>query len=85
LFAQSIKLEKDKLIPNQVSMSFEKMGNENVLKVIKDSTIKLVDEPTFVRIKDLDFQDGTIEVKVLRRLLKNATNSTRIYWCGFQN
>lgn len=77
LFAQTIKLEKENLIPNQVAMSYEKLGNEKVLRVVKDSTVKLVDEPTFVRIKNPDFQDGSIEVKVLSRLLKNAPKHAR--------
>ena len=34
-----------------------------VLRVAKDTTIRAVDEPTYVRIKGLDFQDGIIEVK----------------------
>jgi hypothetical protein len=34
--------------------------------------VQLVDEPTFVRIKDFNFKNGSIEVKVLSRLLKNA-------------
>jgi hypothetical protein len=77
LFAQTEKLEKSNLLPNQVLMSFENLGGEKVLKVFKDSTIKAVDEPTFVRIKDLDFQDGIIEVKVLSKLLKTARPSDR--------
>ncbi len=77
LFAQTVKLEKSNLLPNQVSMSFENLGGEKVLKVFKDSTLKAVDEPTFVRIKDLDFQDGIIEVKVLSKLLKTARPSDR--------
>lgn len=77
LFAQTVKLEKSNLLPNQVSMSFENLGGEKVLKIFKDSTIKAVDEPTFVRIKNLDFQDGIIEVKVLSKLLKTARPSDR--------
>jgi hypothetical protein len=77
LMAQQIHLEAKNLIPNQVFMSFEKMDGKNVLKVMKDTTIKAVDEPTFVRIKDIDFQDGTIEVKILSRLLKNAPEFAR--------
>ena len=52
------------------------MGKQ-VLRVAKDTTIKAVDEPTYVRIKGLDFQDGIIEVKVLSRLLKTARPSDR--------
>ncbi|WP_428663205.1 family 16 glycoside hydrolase [Runella sp.] len=58
-------------------MSFEKLQGIKVVKVIKDSTVKAVDEPTFVKIKGVDFQDGTIEVKVLSRLLKTARSSDR--------
>jgi Domain of Unknown Function (DUF1080) len=77
LFAQTVKLEKSNLLPNQVSMSIENLGGEKVLKVFKDSILKAVDEPTFVRIKNLDFQDGIIEVKVLSKLLKTARPSDR--------
>jgi len=33
--------------------------------------------PHFVKIKDIDFKDGTIEVKVLSRLLRNAPQLAR--------
>ncbi|MDX2045863.1 MAG: family 16 glycoside hydrolase [Chitinophagaceae bacterium] len=72
LQAQSVKLLKSNLVANQVYMSFEKLDEKNVLRVIKDSTVQKVDEPTFVKVKDLDFENGIIEVKVLSRLLKNA-------------
>ncbi len=72
LQAQSVKLEKSNLVANQVYMSLEKLDGKHVLRVIKDSTVQKVDEPTFVKIKDLNFENGTIEVKVLSRLLKNA-------------
>ena len=52
------------------------MGSE-VVKVIKDSTVKAVDEPTFVKIRGIEFSNGTIEVKVLSRLLKNAPEFAR--------
>lgn len=77
VLAQEISLRIQNLVPNQVYMSFEKINDQQALKVIKDSTIKAVDEPTFVRIKDFDFQDGIIEVKVLSRLLKTARPSDR--------
>ncbi len=77
LQAQSIKLAKSNLVANQVYMSLEKLDGENVLRVIKDSTVQKVDEPTFVKIKDLNFENGTIEVKVLSRLLKTAPDYAR--------
>ncbi|MDP1764796.1 MAG: hypothetical protein Q8L07_13015 [Sediminibacterium sp.] len=52
------------------------MGKE-VVKVIKDSVVTEVDEPTFAKLKGLDFKNGTIEVKVLSRLLPNAPELAR--------
>lgn len=75
--AQLIKLDKSKLVPNQVSIAFDRVMGKEAVKVVKDSSIKEVDEPTFVRIKDVAFTNGTIEVKVLSRLLKNASESAR--------
>ncbi|MBG6234043.1 hypothetical protein IWX76_000598 [Pedobacter sp. CAN_A7] len=77
LYAQFLDLKKDALLPVQVSMSVEKLNGKNVVKVIKDSTVKAFDEPTFVRIKESDFKNGTIEIKVLSRLLKNAPEFSR--------
>ncbi len=75
--AQEIKLSVINLLPNQVYMSIEKLDGKQAVKVIKDSTLQAVDEATFVRIKDLDFKDGIIEVKVLSRLHKKARPSDR--------
>jgi hypothetical protein len=72
LSAQKINLNNKTLEPNQVAMSFENLDDKEVLKVVKDTMVQLVDEPTFVRIKDFNFKNGSIEVKVLSRLLKNA-------------
>lgn len=47
------------------------------LKVVKDSTVKAVDEPTFVRIGDSNFTNGIIRVKVLSRLLPDAPETAR--------
>lgn len=77
LWAQNIKLEANKFEAHQTYLSVEKLVGKPVLKVVKDSTIKAVDEPTYVRLKGIDFQDGTIEVKVLSRLLKTARPSDR--------
>ena len=72
LSAQLISLNKNNIEAVNVTMSIEKLMDKQVLKVIKDSTIKEVDEPTFVKIKRVNFKNGTIEVKVLSRLLKDA-------------
>lgn len=72
LSAQKINLNNNTLEPNQVAISFENLDDREVLKVVKDTVVQLVDEPTFVRIKDFNFKNGSIEVQVLSRLLKNA-------------
>ena len=77
LFSQSISLNKKNLEAVHVFMSVEKLMGKEIIKVIKDSTVKDVDEPTFVKIKGIDFKNGTIEVKVLSRLLKNAPDFSR--------
>jgi hypothetical protein len=61
------------LIPVQVSI--EKAAS--AIKVVKDPTVTRVDEPTFARVKHLNFQNGTIEVKVLSKLLKKAPPHAR--------
>jgi len=77
LYSQNIKFENTKLEPVQVSMSREKLMGKQALKVIKDTAVKEVDEPTFVKIKGVDFTNGIIEVKVLSRLLKDAPEFAR--------
>jgi len=77
LYSQSISLHKKNLEAVNVLMTAEKLIGKEVIKVIKDSTVKEVDEPTFVKIKGIDFKNGTIEVKVLSRLLKNAPDYAR--------
>ncbi|MBA4260429.1 MAG: hypothetical protein C0446_14795 [Chitinophaga sp.] len=77
MYAQLIKLVEGNLIANKVYMSTQKFQGKAVVKVIKDSTLKEVDEPTYVRVKNIDFKDGTIEVNVLSRLLPTASPTDR--------
>lgn len=58
-------------------MTLEKMDGEKVIKVIKDPSIKKFDEPTYVRINNVNFTNGIIEVKVLSRILDDAPNFAR--------
>jgi hypothetical protein len=67
LFAQTIGFDKSDLEVNRVYLSIEKMNGKKVVKVVIDSTVKGANEPTFVKIKGIDFKDGTIELKVLSR------------------
>ena len=48
-----------------------------VLRVIKDPKIEAFDEPTFAKVIGSTFKNGTIEVKVLSRLLPDAPEFAR--------
>lgn len=75
--AQKIEFDANNLEAYQAYLSFEKLDNKKVIKVIKDSTVKKANVPTFVKIKNTRFKNGTIEVKVLSRLLKNVSMGAR--------
>lgn len=75
--AQSIKWEQKTLEPVGVRMSIEKLEGKNVVKVSKDPSSQTANAPAYVRIKGVDFKNGTIEVKVLSRLLKEAGEGAR--------
>lgn len=75
--AQFIGLKESRVEPVNVFMSMEKRDGQNVVRVIKDSSIKKFDEPTFVKIKGVNFKNGIIEVKVLSRLLEDAPDFAR--------
>jgi len=51
LNAQPIKFEKSRLEPNLTYMSIEKMMGETAVRVVKDSTVEKVDEPTLCENK----------------------------------
>lgn len=76
-YSQSFKFEKSKLEAVSVHMTLEKFMGKEALKVIKDSSVKEVDEPTFVKLKGLEFKNGIIELKVLSKLLPNAPELAR--------
>ncbi len=50
---------------------------EEVLRVTKDPAMVPVDEPTYARLKDIEFKEGIIEVEVLSRLLPDAPEFAR--------
>jgi hypothetical protein len=77
LNVQVIRFEKDKLEPSNVLMSLEKLMGKDVVKVRKNTALKEVDQPTFVKIKGTNFQSGTIEVSVLSKLLPDADQFAR--------
>lgn len=71
--AQMATLNKNTLEAVNVQMSIEKTG----VQVIKDATVTEADQPTFAKLKNSHFSNGIIEVKVLSKLLKNASESAR--------
>src|SRR5688500_6683604 len=77
LKAQTSRFENYEIEAVGVSMSKTKIMGKEALKAVKDSTVKAVDEPTFIRINGIDFKNGTIEVKVLSRLISNAPEMAR--------
>jgi hypothetical protein len=77
LHAQSIRFDKNNFEAVNVYASVEKQGAREVIRVMKDSMVKEADEPTFAKIKGINFINGTIEVMVLSRLLKNAPEFAR--------
>jgi len=58
-------------------MSIEKLMGKEVVKVIKDSTVSGSDRPTYAKLKGVEFKNGTIEIKVLSRLVPNAPEYAR--------
>ncbi|MGN1181908.1 MAG: hypothetical protein ACI4SR_02795 [Faecalibacillus sp.] len=53
------------------------LHSENVLRVEKAEKINEPDENTYAKLKDCSFHNGTIEVKMLSRLLANAPEHAR--------
>lgn len=84
--ADTFKWEGREFSIKNVHASIEKFNGKSVLKVERNlaslpfdiqRVSETVDEPTFVRLQGLTFKEGTIEVKVLSRLLPNAPDFAR--------
>ena len=56
LYPQTFKLDKNKLEADNVFMSVEKLMGKEVVRVVKDSAVKEIDEPTFARLKGIEFK-----------------------------
>lgn len=72
LSAQQLKLGNYSFEAVDVSASTVKEAGKKSIKVVKSSAVTKFDEPTFIRVKDIAFTNGTIEVKVLSKLLPDA-------------
>lgn len=75
--AQRVSLDKGSLVAVKVHIGQETIDKKTALKVIKDSTVRAVDEPTFARVPDTDFHNGTIEVRVRSRFTTDAPGHAR--------
>jgi hypothetical protein len=79
--AQSIYFDGREFEISHVKASVVKLDGEEVLRIERDLESlpfdpekmgETVDEPTFLKLKDLNLENGIVEVKVLSRLLPNA-------------
>ena len=77
LYCQTFKFDKNKLEAVNASMSSEQFRGKEAVKIIKDSSVREFDGPTFAKLNGVEFKNGTIEVKVLSRLLPNAPEQAR--------
>ncbi len=64
-------------IAHQASIRNLTIEDELVLNVVKDPSILEVDEPTYAKLKDFEFKNGTIEVDVYSKLLPDAPEYAR--------
>lgn len=86
--AQNLKFKNHEFELKNVNASIVKLNGEKVLKIDRDLTalpfdaknmVSTVDEPTFAKLSDVNFENGIIEVKLLSRLLTTAPD----FACGF--
>jgi hypothetical protein len=75
--AQQIHFSRQNLQPVNTFMELKKVKAKQVVTVIKDSAITADDENTFVKVKGLNFTNGTIKVNVLSKLTKQAPAHAR--------
>ena len=76
-YSQAVTLSDQIFELRNVSGSLTELNNEKVLKIESDlkklpfdinNLGSTVDEPTYARLLNLDFEEGTIEVKMLSRI-----------------
>lgn len=76
VLAQSIRFEGKEFEISNVKASVVTLDGNEVLRLERDLESfpfeKGVDEPTFVKLSDLKLENGSVEVKVLSRLLPTA-------------
>lgn len=67
-YAQSISMDLKNFTISKVYASEIKNKEGKQIKIIKDSLVKLTDEPTFVKAKGVEFSNGVIELDMLSLL-----------------
>jgi len=78
-YAQKISLVKENLFPHLVEVSFDGQQGKNAVRAVKSPEVIKVDEPTYVKINNVAFGEGTIELEVMGKLLPNAPDSARAF------
>ena len=71
------RLELANFHPVNTFINTEVVDGKTTIRVTKDPKVTVVDEATFAKLMDSDFQNGIIEVKVLSKLLENAPDFAR--------
>ncbi len=77
LYEQTVNLDTADIQAVSVSAVSQKIGEKEALRVVKSPAVKEFDESTFAKLKGAPFRNGTIEVKVLSKLLKDAPDLAR--------
>ena len=76
--AQKIHLNKDSRIePINVVVNHTNLQGKKVVEIIKDASIPAPSKPTFGKIKDIEFQDGIIELRMYSSILIGAPEQAR--------
>jgi hypothetical protein len=60
-----------------VSVAAQRVEAKEAIRVVKDAAVKEFDEPTFAKLKGVSFHNGTIEVKLRSKLLRDAPDFAR--------
>jgi hypothetical protein len=77
LLAQEFDLTKAKLEPIKVQISTVEAEKKKALRVVRLPEVQGANQASFAKLPGVTLKDGTIEVKVLSRLLPNAPESAR--------
>ena len=72
-----IRLDLKNLIPNDVKQTIAFHEGHDAVRLVLTPNAKTPDNPTFARIKDIEFCDGIIEIDVAGRPLPNAFPEAR--------